>query len=88
MRRLTLTTTEFQDQVGDALDRALSQLVVITENGRPRNVLLSYGEYQRLMARDRRVVRTQDLTEEDLAEIEASEMEPSLEYLNAELEPR
>lgn len=88
MRRVTRTTTEFQDQVGDALDRALSQPVVIMQNGRPRNVLLSYGEYQRLMARDRRVVRTQDLTEEDLAEIEASEMEPGLEYLNAELEPR
>lgn len=37
--------------------------------------------------RDRRAVRTVDLTEEDIAAIEASEMAPGFEHLDAELEP-
>lgn len=36
--------------------------------------------------RDRRVVRTVDLTDEDIAAIEASEMAPGYEHLNAELD--
>jgi prevent-host-death family protein len=86
MPTVTLTASEFQDRVGDALDRSLSQPVVITKHGRPRNVVLSYREYTRLMARDRQVFRTQDLTEEDLAEIKASRMEPGSEHLNDELD--
>ncbi len=38
--------------------------------------------------RDRRVVRTVDLTDEDIAAIEAAEMAPGFEHLNAELEPK
>ncbi len=36
---------------------------------------------------DRRVDRTEDLNEEEIAAVEASEMEPGFEYLDAELEP-
>lgn len=36
--------------------------------------------------RDRRVVRTVDLTDEDIAAIEASEMAPGYEHLNAEFD--
>jgi hypothetical protein len=38
-------------------------------------------------ARDRRAVRTEDLSEEEIAAVEASEMAPGFEYLDAELEP-
>lgn len=38
--------------------------------------------------RDRRAVRTVDLTDEDIAAIEASEMAPGFEHLDAELEPK
>ncbi|MHC2503874.1 prevent-host-death family protein, partial [Bradyrhizobium barranii subsp. barranii] len=83
MPPVTLSASEFQDRVGEALDRSLSQPVLITKHGRPRNVVLSYEEYQRLSARDRRAVRTEDFTEEDIAAIEASEMEAGFEHLNA-----
>lgn len=86
MAPVTLSASEFQDRVGEALDRSLSQPVLITKHGRPRNVVLSYDEYQRLSARDRRAVRAQDLTDEDIAALEASEMAPGYEHLNAELE--
>jgi hypothetical protein len=38
-------------------------------------------------ARDRRAVRAEDLSEEEIAAVEASGMEPGFEYLDAELEP-
>ncbi|MFH0297877.1 type II toxin-antitoxin system prevent-host-death family antitoxin [Bradyrhizobium sp. 31Argb] len=88
MATVTLSASEFQDRVGEALDRSLSQPVLITKHGRPRNVVLSYDEYERLRARDRRAVRAEDLTDEDIAAIEASEMAPGYEHLDAELEAK
>jgi len=85
MATITLSASEFQDRVGEALDRSLSQPVLITKHGRPRNVVLSYDEYERLRARDRRAVRAEDLTDEDIAALEASEMGPGYEHLDAEL---
>jgi prevent-host-death family protein len=85
---VTLSASEFQDRVGEALDRSLSQPVLITKHGRPRNVVLSYDEYERLSARDRRAVKAEDLTDEDIAALEASEMTSGFEYLNAELDPK
>ena len=83
-----LSASEFQDRVGEALDRSLSQPVLITKHGRPRNVVLSYDEYERLSARDRRAVKAEDLTDEDIAALEASEMAPGYEHLNAEFEAK
>lgn len=88
MATVTLSASEFQDRVGEALDRSLSQPVLITKHGRPRNVVLSYDEYERLRARDRRAVRAEDLTDEDVAALETSEMAPGYEHLDAELEAK
>jgi prevent-host-death family protein len=86
MATVTLSASEFQDRVGEALDRSLSQPVLITKYGRPRNVVLSYDEYERLRARDRRAVRAEDLSDEDIAALETSEMAPGYEHLNSEIE--
>ena len=86
MATITLSASEFQDRVGEALDRSLKQPVLITKHGRPRNVVLSYDEYERLRARDRRAVRAEDLTDEDIAALEASEMGPGYEHLDAEFQ--
>ena len=88
MATITLSASEFQDRVGEALDRSLSQPVLITKHGRPRNVVLSYDEYERLRGRDRRAVRAEDLTDEDIAALEASEMRPGYEDLDAELQAK
>jgi hypothetical protein len=45
-------------------------------------------EYERLRARDRRAVRAEDLTDEDIAALEASEMGPGYEHLDAELQAK
>ena len=88
MATITLSASEFQDRVGEALDRSLSQPVLITKHGRPRNVVLSYDEYERLRARDRRAVRAEDLTDEDIAALEVSEMGRGYEHLDAELQAK
>lgn len=82
----TLTRSSFEAQVGEALDKALSQPVIVTKHGKPKNVVLSYEEYERLMARDRRIVTLADWSEEDIAALERMAMEPGHEHLDAELD--
>ncbi len=59
--------------------------MIVTKHGRPKNVVLSYAEYQRLKTRDRRVVRLEDWTDAEIAALAASEMVPVFEDLNAGL---
>jgi PHD/YefM family antitoxin component YafN of YafNO toxin-antitoxin module len=51
-------------------DLALAQPVVVTKNGRPRNVLLSVEEYERLKQRDQLAFRAADTPDHFLADIQ------------------
>jgi len=51
-------------------DVALSHPVVVTRNGRPRSVLLSYAEYERLKRRDQQAFLAADTPERFLSSIE------------------
>jgi prevent-host-death family protein len=81
----TVTSTEFQQNVGLYEDRALAEPVTITKNGRERLVLLSVEEYQRLKRRDRRAFAVDEMTDEQIAAIEKAQMPPGHEALDAEL---
>jgi prevent-host-death family protein len=81
----TLTRSAFEAQVGDALDRALSQPVIVTKHGKPKNVVLSYDEYERLTVRDRRIIRLDDWSEAEIRALDSMAMEPGHEALNADL---
>jgi prevent-host-death family protein len=81
----TLTRSAFEAQLGEALDMALSQPVIVTKHGKPKNVVLSYEEYQRLTAHDRRIVRLEDWSEAEVLALEGMAMEPGHEHLNAEI---
>lgn len=81
----TVKAAEVSKNFGAYQDAAVREPIIITKNGRPRTVLLAYEDFVRLSKRDRRVQRTVDLTGEDIAAIEASEMEPGHEHLNSEL---
>jgi PHD/YefM family antitoxin component YafN of YafNO toxin-antitoxin module len=52
-------------------DLAFVQPVVITRNSRPRNVLLSFEEYERLKKRDQQVFLAGDTPEKFIGGIEA-----------------
>lgn len=66
-------------------DDALKEPVIITKNGRPRTVLLAYEDFVRLSKLERSVDLTSEISAEELAVIENSEMESGLEYLDLEL---
>ncbi|MDW9689301.1 MULTISPECIES: type II toxin-antitoxin system Phd/YefM family antitoxin [Sinorhizobium] len=81
----TVTAAAVSKNFGAYQDAAVREPVIITKNGRPRTVLLAYEDYLRLSRRDRRVEATAELSDDDIAAVEKSEMEPGLDHLNAEL---
>ena len=54
-------------------DRALTQPVAVTSRGRPRVVMISAAEFERLRRRDRQALRVEELPEELVAAIAATE---------------
>lgn len=83
---MRVSSAEFIRNYGALADKALSEPVTITRNGRERLVLISAEEYARLKRRDRRVVATGELPEEVVALIAEAEVPPGHEHLDAELE--
>ena len=80
-----VTSAEFQRKIGLYQDKALAEPVTITKNGRDRLVLLSVEEYRRLKRRDRRVFSIDEITDEQLAAVEAARVPEQYAYLDAEL---
>lgn len=69
--RITTTAGDLVRQFSHYSDVALSRPVVVTKNGRPRNVLISVEEYERLKQRDQQAFLAAETPEQFLAEIEA-----------------
>ncbi len=57
---LMVDAAEAQRNFGLYQDKALIQPVAITRNGRPRTVMMSIEEYERLKRRDRQVFRNEE----------------------------
>ena len=53
-------------------DLSLAKPVVVTKNGRPRNVLISVEEYERLKQRDQQAFLAADTPERFLTDIETT----------------
>jgi len=82
---MKVTTADFIKNYGTLADKALSEPVTITKNGRDRLVLVSADEYARLKRRDRRVVRLEDFTEDEMALIARAQARGEDAHLDAEL---
>lgn len=80
-----VTAAAISKNFGAFQDAAVREPVIITKNGRPRTVLMAYEDYLRLAKRDRRVELTAALSDEEVAAVEASTMEPDFDHLNGEL---
>ncbi len=85
MRHMKVSTAEFIKNYGALADKALSEPVTITKNGRDRLVMISAEEYARLKGRDRRVVKLEEFTEEEMALVAQGEVPPGHEHLDEEL---
>ena len=82
---MKVSSAEFIKNYGILADQALKEPVTITKNGRDRLVVLSVEEYARLKRRDRRVVRTGDLSDEDIELIAKAEVPAEYAHLDEEL---
>jgi PHD/YefM family antitoxin component YafN of YafNO toxin-antitoxin module len=82
---MKVSTAEFIKHYGTLADRALIEPVTITKNGRDRLVVISAEEFERLKQRDRRAIRLEEFSEDDIALISKSEVPPGHEHLDAEL---
>lgn len=82
---LTISSVDFQRNIGKYQDEALKRPVAITKNGRRRMVLLAAEEYDRLKRRDRQVMTPGDWTPEQIAALAASKVPPGHEHLDEEL---
>jgi prevent-host-death family protein len=83
---MIVPAAEFQRNIGTYQDRALTEPVFVTRNGREKTVLLSVAEYQRLKRRDREALAIEELSDTDLAAIAAAEVPAEFNHLDAELE--
>ena len=70
-KRKTASAGEVVRQFSHYSDVALSEPLVITRNGRPRNVMISVEEYERLKKRDQQAFTAADTPEYFLADLEA-----------------
>src|SRR5712691_8246653 len=85
VKNMKVSTADFIKNYGTLADKALIEPVVITKNGRDRLVILSADEYARLKRRDRRVVRLEDFSDEEMALISKAEASTEDAHLDAEL---
>jgi len=83
---MNVPAAEFQRNIGLYQDKALSEPVFVTRNGRERTVLISVEEYTRLKRRDREALRVEELSAEELEAISSSEMATEHSHLDAELD--
>jgi prevent-host-death family protein len=82
---MRVSSAEFIKKYGELADKALSEPVTITRNGRDRLVVLSVDEYLRLKKRDRRVIVSGQLTDEERQLIAQAEVPAKYAHLDAEL---
>ena len=82
---MKISTADFIKNYGTLADKALIEPVIITKNGRDRLVILSADEYARLKRRDRRVVRLEEFSEDEMALIAQAEVPAEYAHLDTEL---
>lgn len=83
---IRVSATEFGQEVGRYQDLALTQPVIVTDNGQDRTVMISAQEYQRLKRRDRQVYAAGELPDDLLEAVRNSEMDSRHRHLDALIE--
>lgn len=68
--RTQTSVKDLQRHWGEVADKALLEPVVITSKGRPRHVLMSVAEYERIISETRKAYWVRDLPEPLLAVLE------------------
>jgi prevent-host-death family protein len=82
---MKVSSAEFIKNYGELTDKALSEPLTITRNGRDRLVILSVDEYRRLKRRDRRVLSLGEFTPDEMEAIAQAEVPAEHAHLDEEL---
>lgn len=82
---MRVTTAEFIKHYGSLADRALSEPLTITKNGRDRLVVLSAEEFSRLKSRDRLAVLPEELSDAEMEMIAKAEVPAEYATLDVEM---
>jgi len=75
-----VTSAEPQKNFGRYREQALAEPVIVTQYGKPSVVMTSAAEYERLKELDRRVMRLDDMSDEEIEEMLHSEIRPEYRY--------
>ncbi len=81
-----VSVLEVQGNPRRYLDRAKESPVTVTEEGRPSLVIVSADEYARLKLRDREALAIEELSETDIAAIEAARIPLDRRYTSSSLD--
>jgi PHD/YefM family antitoxin component YafN of YafNO toxin-antitoxin module len=82
---MKVSTADFIKNYGTLADKALTEPLTITKNGRDRFVLVEAAEFARLMRRDRKVYGLGEMPDELFELIKQAKMPEGFEYLDEEL---
>ena len=83
---MRVSSAEFLKRYGALSDKALSEPVTITRNGRDRLVLVSAEEFERISRYAPRSRRIEELTDQELTMIGEARMSAEYDHLNALLD--
>jgi PHD/YefM family antitoxin component YafN of YafNO toxin-antitoxin module len=83
---LTISSQEYQRNLGKYHDAALAQPVAITQDGRERLVLLSAETFRQMRRHTREVLPIEALAEADMAAIAKEEVPGEYKHLDRELD--
>lgn len=80
-----VTSAEAQKNFGRYREQALAEPVVVTQYGKPSVVIISAAEYERLKELDRRALRLDEMADEEIEEMAASEIPLAHRYSISEI---
>ena len=83
---MRVSSVQFIKNYGSLSDRALTEPITITRNGRDRLVLVSAEEFERLRRYSRQALAIEELSEADIEEIAQAKVPPEYDHLNTLLE--
>ena len=82
---LQVPAAEVQRHFALYQDKALTRPVAVTSRGRPRIVMISAEEFERLRRRDRQALRAEDMSDELVHAIASAEPPEEAHQFDAEL---
>jgi prevent-host-death family protein len=80
-----VTAAEIQKNFAQYSDVAAHETVVVTAPGKPTVVVIAIEEYERLKDLDRRVLRFEEMTDAQIAEMLAAEIPEEYRYNSSDI---